>query len=183
MDEDELGAYIDHLFTRTLFRLETLPFYDVDSDGDDYRRFIAGEVGPTMARKQPWLDTLAAERARGLYTHRVHILAPPLTDYLRYECEWGYAYNAEAGEDIRILDLSERPALDVVVDHDFWLIDDQHAARMHYTDNGRFQGATPVADRDLHRYREIRDAAWSSAEPFGTWWDRHPEHHRAVKAV
>jgi len=25
---------------------------------------------------------------------RVHVLRTPLSDYLRFECEWGYAYNA-----------------------------------------------------------------------------------------
>jgi hypothetical protein len=183
MDEAELGDYIDSLFTRTLFRLETLAFYDVDSDGTDYHRFLAGEPGPTIARKQPWLDTLAAERARGLYTHRVHILTPPLTAYLQYECEWGYAYNARAGEDIRILDLSEQPEPEAIVDHDFWLIDDRRVARMHYDRGGRFAGADVAAASDVPRYRRARDAAWAAAEPFATWWARHPEHHRPVRAV
>ncbi len=37
------------------------------------------------------------------------MLRTPLSDYLRYECEWGYTYNVTAGEDVRILDLATAP--------------------------------------------------------------------------
>ena len=107
LNETQLGEAIDSRFTRTLFRLEVLDRYDVATDGADYDRYLRGEVGPDPARKEPWLETLRREAAEGKYSHRVHVLTSPLTDYLRYECEWGYAYNAAAGEDIRILDLAE----------------------------------------------------------------------------
>jgi hypothetical protein len=103
-----------------------------------------------------------------------------LTDYLRYEAEWGYLPNSEAGEDIRILDLAERPRPDGLADHDFWLIDDQLVIRMHYDDRGRFAGAEVLGADMLPRYRAARDAAVQAAEPFASYWARHPEYHRAV---
>lgn len=174
----ELGAHIDARLTRSAFRLELLDLYNVASDGGDFHRFVAGEDGPTPGRKQPWLDRLRREATAGIHNHRVHVLKRPLNDYLRFECQWGYLLNADAGEDIRILDVSERPAPPGLVDHDFWLIDDEHAIRMYYDDDGRFVGAEPVPEL-LEAYRQSRDAAIAAAEPFADWWRDHPEEHRA----
>jgi hypothetical protein len=183
LDEQQIGQYIDEHFTRTLFRLETLPQYLVDSDGEDYRRYVAGLPGPTMSRKEPWLDTLRAEHERGLYQHRVHVWRGPLTDYLRYECEWGYAYNADAGEDIRILDTSEQGKPTAVLDEDFWLIDDTHVVKMHYDPEGRLLGGSIGEPGEIQRYRDARDAAWPVAVPFVDYWNRHRQFWRDTNAA
>lgn len=174
----ELGRYIDERLTQSAFRLELLHAYEVEADGEDFARFLRGEPDPTPERKQPWLDRLRRERDAGVLNQRVHVLSTPLTDYLRYECEWGYEPNVTAGEDIRIIDLAEHTAPHGIVDHDFWLIDDRHAIRMHYDDSGHFLGAEPVAEDQLPRYRQARQAAIAASEPFTTWWARHPEEHR-----
>lgn len=178
LNEAQLGEAIDARFTRTLFRLEVLDRYDVTTDGADFGRYLRGEPGPDPARKQPWLDQLRREAAEGKYSHRVHVLTSPLSDYLRYECEWGYAYNATAGEDIRILDLSEvsRPA--GLLDEDFWLIDGAHVVRMHYSTGGTFTGAEIMPTGALPRYQAARDAAWAAAVPFTAWWSDHPQYWR-----
>lgn len=181
LDAAELGAYIDTKLTRSAFRLELLDRYDVESDGDDFQRFMTGEPAPSAQRKQPWLDRLRREAAAGILNHRVHVLRRPLTDYLRYECEWGYLPNS-AYEDIGILDLTERSRPDGLVDHDFWLIDNEHPIRMHYDGGGRFLGAQPAPDL-LDAYRTARDVATTLAEPFRKWWQRHPEEWREHHAA
>jgi hypothetical protein len=177
LDAKTLGALIDANATTTLFRLETLDRYDVASDGVDYERFLAGEAEPTWSRKQPWLDRLRLDKEQGLYTHRVHVLTTPLTDYLRYECAWGYAYN-QAYEDIRILDLATTPRPNGLIDEDFWLIDDRLVAVMHYDEGGRYLGATEASAAEVPRYRAARDASWAAAVPFSVWWAAHPEYHQ-----
>lgn len=178
----ELGTYIDDRLTRSAFRLELLDRYDVESDGEDLQRFIAGADAPTPGRKDPWLARLRREAQAGIHNHRVHVLVRPLNDYLRYECEWGYELNSQAGEDIRILDTTDDPGPPGLDDHDFWLIDDEHAIRMFYDEAGRYVGAQPVPEL-LGAYRRSRDLAVAAAEPFRSWWDRHQEEHRAnVKA-
>lgn len=177
----ELGEYIDARLTKSAFRLELLDTYDVEADGGDFERFLRGEPEPTPERKRPWLERLRREASAGILNHRVHVLRTPLTDYLRYECEWGYVSNAAAGEDIRILDLTERALPDGVPDYDFWLIDDQHAIRMHYDQAGRFLGAEPVDDLSL--YQQSRDALVSASEPFQAWWARHREEWREHRAA
>jgi len=179
----DLGRYIDERLTRSAFRLELLDRYDVESDGADFDRFMHGEPAPTLARKRPWLDRLRAETRAGILNQRVHVLRTPLTDYLRFECEWGYAYNAGAGEDIRIIDLAEQARPAGLPDHDFWLIDGEHAIRMHYTAAGQFLGAEPAAADELPRYRRARDAALAAAAPFSTWWRQHTEEWREHRAA
>lgn len=178
LDEQELGNYIDRHFASTLFRLEVLDRYDVGSNGDDLNRYLAGEPGPDMARKGPWMDQLRSEVARGLHTYRVHVVRGPLSPYLRFEFEWGYTYNAAAGEHIRILDLAEQPGPPAAAAGDFWLIGDDRAVRMHYDPGGRFLGAEVAPENEIPRYRAIRDATWAAAVPFTDYWAAHPQYHR-----
>lgn len=182
MDAAELRDFIRQNFTQTAFRLETLQQYEVASDGNDFGRYLAGEPAPTPERKKPWLDRLRSERERGLYRHRVRIVNRPVSDYTRYECEWGYAPNAEAGEDIRILDLGERALPRVYADEDFWLIDGAHALFMRYDETGAFLGAE-LDPTMVQIARRTRDALWPLAEPFSAWWGVHPELHRGGRQV
>jgi hypothetical protein len=179
LTEQELGSYLRSA-THSLFRLETLPAYDVPTDRGDFPRYLAGEASPDMERKGRWLEFLREQRAKGIDRHRVRVLRTPLSDYDRYACEWGYAYNVPAGDDTRVLDLSQRPMPDALVPHDFWLVDHEYPVRMHYDDVGRFLGATVVDPAEKDRYRAARDAAWRAAEPFDAWWVRHPEYHRVA---
>jgi len=174
---DETVAFFDDHFTRSAFRLETLDAYEVESDGADVARYLAGEPEPDPSRKQPWLDELAAERRAGKIRSRVHVLRTPLCDYLRYECEWGYAPNAAAGESIRILDLSSVTRPPKLVDEDFWLLDDTHVLRMIYDDAGHFLGAELATD--AAPYRTARAVSVAASEDFVRWWARHPQYWRA----
>lgn len=130
MNADELGEYLDRHFHQPgdrLFRMEVLPAYAVDSDGDDYERWLDGATEPTWSRKQPWLDTLRGERANGQIST---------------------------------------------------MINDDTVVPMTYDGRGRFVNAH-VADRgEVAAYVRTRDVAWAAAEPFVTWWARHPELHR-----
>lgn len=178
MNAAELRDFIRESFTRTAFRLETLQQYDPSAP--DFRRYLDGEASPN---KQAWIDRLRGERERGLYRHRVRIVTAPVTDYTRYECEWGYAPNAEAGEDIRILDLADRSLPPVgYTREDFWLIDDTYALFMQYDHDGVFVGAE-LEPTMVQICRNVRDAIWLASEPFGTWWARHPELHRNGRRV
>jgi hypothetical protein len=184
LDAAQLGELIRSRFTRRAFRLETRAAYEVGSDGGDVARYLRGEREPDPERKGAWLTRLRAEQAAGKLRQRVHVLRSPLSGYLRYECEWGYVPNVAAGEDVRILDLAERPlpaGLDI--DHDFWLLDDQLVVRMHYDEGGRFLGAEVLVAAELPRYRLGRDAALEAAEPFSSYWGRHPEYHRVNQAA
>ncbi|WP_371783898.1 DUF6879 family protein [Streptosporangium subroseum] len=172
-----MDAFIEERFARTAFRLEVLPRYTVDSDQGNVENYLAGAAEPSWANGGPWFDHLAAERATGKRRYRVHIIEPPLSDYLRYECEWGYVYTTAAGEEVYILDTSETPLpTKDLVDHDWWLLDDEHVLRMHYDPEGRFLGAEPLSSSSVGPYLACRDAVMKAAVPFEAWWDAHPQY-------
>lgn len=191
MNPAEVNAWMTEHFSRSAFRLETLQSYEVASDGSDYRRYLDGEPTWTPERKQPWLDHLSGERDRGLYRHRVRMVTRPVTPYTRYECEWGYAPNVAAGEDVRILDL-EGHRLPSGLDGDWWRFDwwlvestdnEQRVLGMAYESDGRFRHAWSVEETDdvthaVPEFVAIRDRLWAAAEPFTSWWSRHDELHR-----
>jgi len=176
----ELGEFVARHHTRDLFRLETLPRYSSDSDGDDFRRYIRGDPAPSAEAKQPWLDRIRADVATGRAWRRIHAVTHPRPDYVRYECEWGYVPNAAAGEQIRIAELT--PALAQV--GDFFVLDGEHVVRSRYDEDFRFVGAEVITDRDTAApLLALAGSLWNEAADFTTWWAAHPDYHRDVRVA
>jgi hypothetical protein len=175
---DELRSFADAHTNRSAFRLECLDVYDVESDQDNVRQYLAGNKGPSWADGDDWMDYLIAEKQQGIRRYRVHVLASPIGPYLRYECEWGYAYTTAAGEEVYVLDTTETPRPVGLPSEEFWLYDDRHVVIMDYDDHGRFVTARALPESETERYRHYRDLAMSAAVPFVDWWARHPENLR-----
>jgi hypothetical protein len=107
---DELEEYEKQgRLTKSAFRLECLDQYLVDSDQENVTQYLNGGDKPSWADGDDWMEYLAEEKASGIRRFRVHVLRTPLNPYLRYECEWGYVYTSQAGEEIYILDTAETP--------------------------------------------------------------------------
>lgn len=178
----QLGEYIGARHTFDLFRLETLSHYEAASDEDDFRRYQDGETAPRARVKEPFLARLLADNAAGKRWRRVHTVSHPLTDYLRYECEWGYAFNVAAGEDVRILDL-DKLGLDTFEHRvaDFFVIDGEFVVRSIYDDRHRFSHAEVIDDR--RPYLLLSELLWCLAESFTPWWTAHTEYHRGTPAA
>jgi hypothetical protein len=178
LDLAAVDAFIEEHFTRSAFRLEARDRYTVESDQENVERYLAGGPAPSWADGDEWMEQLAQERVAGKRRYRVHVLKSPLSDYLRYECEWGYVYTSRAGEEIYILDLAETPRPDGLINEDFWLLDDEHVLVMRYDPEGRLLGGEPRTAADAPRYRHCRDVALAHAQPFGRYWDEHPQFWR-----
>jgi hypothetical protein len=182
LDLAGLAAFIAEHHRRDLIRVETLARYVSASDGSELDRYLDGEPEPDRAAKAGWLDRIRADTAAGRIWRRLRVVEPPLTDYVRYSCEWGYTDNTAAGEQVRVIDLSEAPpGADVLVRvGDFYLLDDAHVAVMRYDPSGAFTGAEVVGEPLSGIYRAAVRVGWAIAEPFDRWWPRHPEHHRSA---
>lgn len=185
LDEQGLGDFIDQHYRSPgdrLFRMECLPIYTVESDGGDYERWRAGATEPTWSRKQPWLDTLRAERDNQQVSRRVRVFATEtLSDYELFACNMGYAYNAEF-EDIRVLHHGEHDLSAGLLMRDYWIVAERFAVPMHYNEDGRFLGAEVAPVGQLSTYMRDWERAWAAAEPFPEWWSRHPKLHRRLAA-
>ena len=163
----------DALFTsfrHTAYRLETLQIYDVSYEIEPYRAFLAGEPRPRDAAKNAWTAMLAHSAADGKIVQRVHLVNEPLTDYLRYELEWSYPPNVEAGEDIRILPIDSISAADLErssIPGDYWLFDSSDLWIMHYDDDGAFLCIEQVSEPEaIVTCAYWRDAALHRAIPY-----------------
>ncbi len=179
-----LGTFIAEHHRTDLLRVQTLDYYDVTSDGDDYRRYLDGEAAATAAGKREWLDRLRTDAAAGRLRRNVHIVRSPLTPYLRYQFEWCYVPNNGAGQNIRILDVTETPAAAALVKvGDLAVVEGRHVARLHYDANGDYRGAVAAGDDAALCHIALAEVAWSLATPFTTWWAEHPQYHRRNSAA
>lgn len=162
LDGDAWRTFFDS-YQREAFRLETLPVYDVGSEQAEYETFLAtGALD--IADDDPWLTRVRHFRATGRWIGRVHVISGPLTDYLRYEFAV-YRFTVAAGEDVRILDLTDQhdPGLPA---EDFWLFDDSSIVRMDYSPDGTQLGREALDDTDPTPYVAWKRLALQHAVPF-----------------
>lgn len=164
-----------------LIRIETLRSYDTAITTSDFRRWLQGETEPNWEARQPWLDSLHRWADEGRPRRRVRVIHDPPSDYELYACQWGYVNNVAHGELVRILDLAgwHLPKQLLYAPGDWTLIDGRTLIKMHYNTEGQFIGAQLLDDEHLTRHQQAANAAWNNAEPFTSWWDHHPQHHRS----
>jgi hypothetical protein len=150
-------------FKREAWRLETLPWYKVPSEDGDIRDFLAGRRIDPVTYSSSYTEGLRKLRAEGKYKGRVHIVSRPLTDYLRFEFMY-YAVHAAAGDDIRIMDVTDRENLLAGVP-DYWLLDKEEVILMHYQPDGT-QISREVYEGDVTPFLEYQRIALAESVPF-----------------
>jgi hypothetical protein len=165
--EIESGFVAGTLFDHAAYRLELLDWYTSPATERRLARFLAGEK-VTPAERAGWLSMLRAAQATGRTMTRVHVIADPLTDYLRYELAC-YESSVEAGEDIRILPADLTTGLELP-DFDYWLFDDTRVAVNYYGDRGAWLRAEIVTEPGfVADCRRWRDEALSKAIPYSSY--------------
>lgn len=162
MDGKAWRTFFDS-YGREAFRLETRSVYSVGDEQAEFQKFLAtGELH--IPDDDSWLTRIRAFRSSGRWIGRVHVIRQPLTDYLRYEFAV-YRHTVQAGEEVRILDLTGRsdPGLP---EEDFWLFDDTAVVRMDYRPDGTQIGRELLENADPAVYAAWRRLAWEHAKPF-----------------
>jgi hypothetical protein len=168
LDGEEWQSYMRD-FERSAFRLEVHQIYTMPGEAEDLRRFLAGEPMPDGFNSD-WHDRIRANLAAGKTMRRVKIVRRPLTDYSRYLFEWAIPGNVSAGEDYRILDLTDRePPTGLPTDQDWWFFDDTTVVRMNYRQDGTQISRELLDQPDLDQYRIWRDLALSLAVPYAEY--------------
>ena len=162
LDGEQWRSFFD-AFQRTAFRLETYPIYDVVSEREEYEHFLySGSL--CIPDDDPWITRVRHFRATGRWIGRVHTLRRPLTDYLRYEFAV-YRYTVAAGEDVRILDVTNQPDPGLPSE-DFWLFDDTSIVRMDYDGQGKQLARELLEDTDPAPYVQWQRIALAHALPY-----------------
>ena len=178
LTEAELDPYFDGIRSEA-FRLEALPSYAVSSESSALNAYLAGEPYQKSAAGQAFKEFIRAQVEAGITWHRVRVVRGPLSDYERWECEWGYTVNEELGYPTFVLDMSETAAPPDLPDYDWWMLDERVVLRFHYDGNGTFLGADALDEPDqVAGHRRYRDAAMAAAVPFPRYWAAHPQYWR-----
>ncbi|MEV5572490.1 DUF6879 family protein [Spirillospora sp. NPDC052269] len=159
---DDWRQFFDS-YEHDAFRLETLPVYGVPEEDEEFR--VWRETGRLdIPEDDPWLIRVRHYRETGRGIGRVHVLTRPLSEYLRFEFDF-YPQSSKAGEDIRILDVTDRPN-PLAGAQDSWLFDDTHVVLMHYADDGTQTSRELLDAADPAPYVELKRLANLHSVPF-----------------
>ena len=155
-------------YKRSAWRFETQPTYAMPDELEELSQFLAGEPMPSDYNEE-WHGRVRYMVEAGKTISRVRTVRRPLTDYQRYQFAWIVPGNIEAGEDFRILDLTDLD-LDLPT-QDFWLFDDTTVVQLNFRPDGTLVDRQKPADSA--QYLVWRDTAVSHSVPFGEWTAEH----------
>jgi uncharacterized protein DUF6879 len=157
-------------FRHTAYRLETLQQYGVGYEDQSFRAYLAGEPMKADQASDEWTAVIRDAIAGGKIFQPVHLVREPLSDYMRYELEWWYEPNSEAGDDVRLLPARQVPAGELATFGalgDYWLFDSSDLWVMEYDGDGKFVQMEQVSDPGVIVSRTYwRDAALHYAIPY-----------------
>lgn len=181
MDMPTLGAFMDAHLCRagtSVWRMECAPHFDGDPEFDRWR---AGEpAGPGKAR---WLQRLRDDDAAGIEHRRVRIFSSDMSDYERYAVQRGHGPNHAAGERHVVLRAGEHEIPDDLMQCEYWIVNGSIAVLSYYDARGVFVGAGWL-DRERSRpFLDDWQRAVTAAEPWDSWWAKHPELHERSHRV
>ncbi|MFD7510308.1 DUF6879 family protein [Streptomyces sp. NPDC059853] len=178
LSSEEFDAYFDNAKSEW-FRLEGLSSYKVDVEQPRLRAYLAGEPYASHAAPSPWYEEIERRVREGIAFRKVRVLAGPLSEYERWECEWSYTATERLGQRTFIIDRSEVDTLPELPPFDWWMMDGRVVLRMHYDNQGRFLGASAIDDpEEVAAYVRLRDQALDLATPFPAYWRSHPQYWR-----
>lgn len=147
MTPEDFDALFEN-FRSTAYRLETLPFYDVGSIGQEAERFAAFRenrpIPERSVRTDPWMQRIARTAVAGKAWKRVRVVDEPLSEFERYELISLVEAQAVGDENFIVLRREVGPVPDM------WLFDadmpERHAVLMDYDPQGKWRGCRLVTD-------------------------------------
>ncbi|MBB5158593.1 DUF6879 family protein [Saccharopolyspora phatthalungensis] len=151
---------------RSAWRFECQQNYAIPREDDDFSRWRAGQPMPD-GHNAAWHDRVQGYVAEGKTVGRVRVLHRPLTEYLRFQLDWAIPGNIAAGEDIRILDVTNLD-LDLPA-HDFWIFDDSLVVDLNFNPDGTLINRDQRENPDPTQYLKWRDTALAHAVPLSEW--------------
>ncbi|GLF96212.1 DUF6879 family protein [Streptomyces yaizuensis] len=146
------------------WRLEALPQYLMPQEAEELQAFRDGaRIDPATVHNE-YTDRLRRQATEGRAQGRVHVVTRPLSEYLRFEFAQYYRPHLLAGEQIRILDVTDRTnPLDGV--QDFWMFDRSEVVLMNYESDGK-QINREVFEGDVAPFIRYQRIAVAESVPF-----------------
>ena len=178
LSETELDPFFDEARTEW-FRLEALHSYSVGAEQARLGAYLAGESYESVPEPTAWYEEIRRRTDEGVVYRKVRVVQGPLSEYERWELEWGYAGSERHGQRTFIIDLAETPQPPELPGYDWWMFDERVVLRFCYDDSGEFLGAEPIDDPgQVAAHVRYRDAALAAAACFPEYWKAHPQYWR-----
>ena len=178
LSEADLDPFFDAI-RREAFRLEALPSYAVPVEAAGLAAYLAGDPYQKSGAGQAFNEYIRSQVEAGVTWRRARVVRGPLSDYERWECEWGYAMSEQSGHHTFVLDLAETPDPPELPSYDWWMFDERVVLPFHYDGEGAFLGADLLDDPgQVSEHVRHRDAALAAAVPFPQYWAAHPQYWR-----
>lgn len=165
LDPDEFRKRLRG-FERSAWRWEAQQVYDFPTELEQVARYVAGESKPD-GYNSGWLDNVRGVTESGRTIGRVRAVRRPLTDYVRCQLDWVTPDSVRAGEDIRVLDVTDDDL--GMPTYDWWLFDDELVVRLNFTPDGSLVDIEELGDIEVSQYVEWMDTARSRAVPYGEY--------------
>ena len=166
LDGDEWRRTFD-TYQRDAWRFEAQPTYTMPREAENVARFLRGEPKPTDHNAR-WHGRVHGYVASGRSIGRVRVVRRPLTEYQRYQFAWGIPGNVAAGEDIRILDVTEEDYGLPLSGADWWLFDEERIVRLNFRPDGT-QISREMFTGDPSPYLEWRQISLAHSIPFSEY--------------
>lgn len=173
-------------FKKSAFRLEKLEKYHIEDSGEwkEYQDYLNGIPLPNRTTNtNEWIRDNDVWEKEGKEILRVRVIPNILTNYLRYEIEWGYPYNIQAGEEVKfILQENYKQLIKNQYIKDFWLFDDKKVLEMRYSDIGEYIGVDLVDDKKaLQEYLKIKEVLIKKSIPSDEFYTKLREQSISFK--
>ncbi|AZQ35865.1 hypothetical protein EJ357_22225 [Streptomyces cyaneochromogenes] len=154
-------------YEREAWRFESQPAYTMPREAENVARFLRGEPKPADHNAR-WHERVRGFVASGRTIGRVRIVRQPLTEYQRYQFAWGIPGNIEAGEDIRILDVTQDDYGLPLSGTDWWMFDASRIVHLNYRPDGT-QINRELLTGDVTPYLEWKRIALTHSVPFAEY--------------
>ncbi|MFJ4771374.1 DUF6879 family protein [Streptomyces uncialis] len=154
-------------YERDAWRFEAQPTYTMPNEAANVARFLRGDPMPPNHNER-WHERVRGFVASGRTVGRVRVVRKTLTDYQRYQFAWGIPGNIAAGEDIRVLDITQDDYGLPLGGTDWWLFDEVRLVHLNYRVDGT-QINRELLTGDITPYLEWRRTALAHAVPFAEY--------------
>ncbi|EKX66635.1 hypothetical protein PV416_33235 [Streptomyces ipomoeae] len=154
-------------YERDAWRFEAQPTYTMPREAENVARFLRGEPKP-LDHNARWHERVRGYVASGRTIGRVRVVRQPLTDYQRYQFSWGIPGNIEAGEDIRVLDVTQDDYDLLLSGTDWWMFDETRIVHLNYRPDGT-QINRELFTGEVAPYLEWKRIALSHSVPFSEY--------------
>lgn len=158
-------------FQTEAWRFEAQPTYTMPREAENVARFLRGEPKPEEHNAR-WHERVRGYVASGRRIGRVRVVRQPLTDYQRYQFAWGIPGNIAAGEDIRVLDVTDSDYGLPLTGQDWWMFDQSRVVHLNFRPDGT-QINRKLSAGDPAQYVEWQEFAMRHAVPFGEYVKAH----------